>query len=217
MVLVIPQASLPLLLVVFGTEVKPAKISLLFVILLLFILVVAVVGLGLYTLPLSAGGGANKPLPPPPKVFPIVFFFNALLLLDWIFIWIFSPSFNVKSYFGSVGKIWADVAACFSLSHSLLNSLNDTLKSKASLRSLKAIPINACCPCAFLILNTKYLPLSNVLSTAVSSVTGHTANVFPLSSSNVIMAILPFDIIFNLPVQIGVVGQSDARCPSIIV
>ncbi len=86
MVLVIPQASLllVLLLVVFGTEVKPANISLLFVILLLFILVVVVValGLGLYTLPLSAGGGANKPLLPPPKVFPIGFFFNELLLLD---------------------------------------------------------------------------------------------------------------------------------------
>lgn len=85
MVLVIPQASLllVLLLVVFGTEVKPANISLLFVILLLFILVVVVaLGLGLYTLPLSAGGGANKPLLPPPKVFPIGFFFNELLLLD---------------------------------------------------------------------------------------------------------------------------------------
>ena len=114
-----------------------------------------------------------------------------------------------------MGKIWALVAASFSLSHSLLNSFNDTLKSKASLRSLNAIPINACCPWAFLILSTKYLPLSNVLSTAASSVTGQTANVFPLSSSNVMMAMLPLDIIFSLPVQIGVVGQSDARCPSV--
>jgi len=44
-----------------------------------------------------------------------------------------------------------------------------SLKSNASLRSLNAIPMNAWRPCGFVILNTKYLPLSNVLSTAPSS------------------------------------------------
>lgn len=58
------------------------------------------------------------------------------------------------SFMGPTGTS-ESLLASSSRSSSFLNSFSATLKSKASLRSLKAIPMNACLPWAFVILSTK--------------------------------------------------------------
>ena len=152
---------------------------------------------------LSPGGGANNPfLSPgggaksPPLLFVLIFFSFFCPSPIWIFI--FSPSFKLKSLNGAIAWTSPDAAA-LSLSTSCLKSANATLKSNASFLSLNAIPIYAFWPVAFWILSIKYLPLSSVLSTAVSSVTGHWANILFSLSNNVITHKFPFALILILP------------------
>lgn len=156
------------------------------------------------------GGGSRNPVPPFDAAGPLLL--PSFFVLNFIFI--FSPAFKVKSALGPAG-VTDSVSACFSRSHSPLNSDNATLKSNESFLSLNAMPMNACLPWAFEILKTKYLPLSKVFSTAESSVTWQTANTwFVFSSVKIMAAMLPLATILTLPLQVGSFGQSLARCPS---
>jgi hypothetical protein len=72
------------------------------------------------------------------------YFKNQFHITNLIFI--FSPLFKLKSRLLEA-VLSKNLLAFSSLSFSFLNSDKATLKSKASLRSSKAIPINACLPC----------------------------------------------------------------------
>jgi len=84
---------------------------------------------------LSPGGGAKRPLP------LLVLIFFSFFWPSPIWIFIFSPSFKLKSLNGAIVFCTSPLAAALSLSTSCLKSANATLKSNASFLSLNAIPM----------------------------------------------------------------------------